>query len=240
MTTIHELSTALTEGMVQTMSGLAFNKFGGKFVKFLRQDMRHHDFQFRVGFNMDTNKWVPENTCQYGIFFTTVESSHYWSAVEYTDHALVADVIIPDEACVAIFQNKIKSSMIILSNIRPIADMPEWKSADEKTWVGYVAQNCLNLKYMPTDHFPMDTLRKFLSRTAPNYQYWSTFLKYVSRLNDQFQIIGCMMYECHIDNNRRDDISMLMLRYMDAGEQERKIMRQQYTGEKKEEDLKKE
>lgn len=220
---IHEQSIYLTSEEHIPMLGIQFNQYPGKFVKFLADDMIHNGFKFNIGLNVDTNTWSCTTKCQNGIYFTTVESATMWSSVSYRDHKWIADVKIPNTASVSVFNSKIKADRVILSNLRLVSDMPEWKSPFPSDWNRYIRSGYLNLRYLPSDGVSRDEMLNLLRLFVAGCLTWEIFVREATKLNDQLQILCCVHYLEDI-HQYREYASPLMINYLDATNQERKLM----------------
>lgn len=109
------------------MSSIQESKLNiNQFVKILPIDMKCREMQYKVGENIDSNKFNPNGSCQKGgLYFTTLQYMPLY--IEYG--TLIADVSIDDQENNPIYYEpfKAKAHKITLSNIRELKDHPCWK-----------------------------------------------------------------------------------------------------------------
>ena len=95
------------------------------FVKILNANMKHVDFVYQEGLNIDKLPFNPSGTCKSGgLYYTNLENMAKF--IEYGTQ--IADVIVPADAQVYADPkgDKWKADKIILQNIRPLKDHPIW------------------------------------------------------------------------------------------------------------------
>jgi len=91
------------------MNGSDFNKLypNTQFYKFMNDDLIHHDFQYTLGLNIDTQPFVPNSRCSGGLYFCDKsQTSLHWTEYGYK----LAYIRIPDDALVCIEHGKYKKS----------------------------------------------------------------------------------------------------------------------------------
>lgn len=92
------------------------------FYKVLKDNLTHHNFQYKEGLNVDTLPFNPKGECTSGgLYYTDKPNVINWALS--LDCSLIADVTIPEDAKVykEICGTKWKADRLILSNIRPIS-----------------------------------------------------------------------------------------------------------------------
>jgi len=114
------------------ITGAEFNATNTrKLLKLTSDSACHNGFTFREGLNIDR---IPLNglSCKAGGLYITFEDCFYlW--LDYNGQAMshIWDVEIPKEAKVFMESGtKVKADMIILTNRRPISELPQWKNRD--------------------------------------------------------------------------------------------------------------
>jgi hypothetical protein len=116
-----------------------------QFYKWLAGDMRHYDFTYKEGLNVDHLPFNPSGVCEPGgLYFTTLEYVPGWHSWHWS---LIADVTIPDDARVYKEPGgtKWKADRIILSNIRPRDEF--FRDLDEATVCKMLATSGGLLRY---------------------------------------------------------------------------------------------
>jgi hypothetical protein len=98
-----------------------------KLAKVLHPTLKHYNFQYREGLNIDHLPFNPSSECSPGgLYFCEFKDV----ATYFSYGSLIADVTLPDDAKVYKEACKYKANKIILSNIRPIQELTEWNSLD--------------------------------------------------------------------------------------------------------------
>ena len=126
--------------------GIEFKKkYGTVFYKILREDLTHHDFTFKEGINIDTNKFNPFGSCSKGgIYFTNYENIY-----DYLDYGInVCSVNILDDSLVYVEDKKFKADKIDIQNICLISDSVLFSNKTELEYMNIVNKNGLLLKYI--------------------------------------------------------------------------------------------
>jgi hypothetical protein len=93
-----------------------------QFYKLLSDDLRHYDFTYHEGLNVDTLPFDPSGSCRPGgLYYTTLEHLPRWYSRCWP---LIADVYLPPEARVYVEPGgtKWKADQLVLSNIRPLSE----------------------------------------------------------------------------------------------------------------------
>jgi hypothetical protein len=90
--------------------GKQFKKqYGSKFYKFLAKDLKHYNFKYELGLNVDTNKFNPTNAYSAGgLHFTDKRSILHF----YNYGSMIGEIEIPDDAHVYIKENKYKTDKL--------------------------------------------------------------------------------------------------------------------------------
>jgi hypothetical protein len=120
-----------------------------QFYKFLSVDLRHHDFTYKEGLNVDHVPFNPCGSCRRGgLYYTSFEFLHQWYNVG--DWPLIADVTVPDDARVykEPCGTKWKADRLVLSNIRPLRQF--FSELDEAAVCRLVARCGWMLEYAST------------------------------------------------------------------------------------------
>ncbi len=87
-----------------------------KYYKILKDDLKHHDMQYKEGLNTDINGFDSKPCCGGGLFFS--DAKHIFEFLDYGTK--IAEVEIPDGVDVIQVSTKFKAHSIILKNIRVI------------------------------------------------------------------------------------------------------------------------
>jgi hypothetical protein len=129
-------------------------EYTNKYVKILHESMKHKGFKYQLGLNTDHIPFNPFGSCGPGGLYFTDLANFY----KFLDHGtLIADVEVPED--VEIYADpdgdKWKSPSIIISNVRSIKDLPQWK--DLAFWVGAVQQDGYALEFVP-DEFKTEVI----------------------------------------------------------------------------------
>jgi hypothetical protein len=115
--------------------------------------MQHNGFHYKLGLNIDHRKFNRSECMAGGLHFCNAQSLGHWTFIGN----LVADVTVPTYVRTATFENKYKADKIILSNIRRIADMTEWKKEDfVHSMISASVGNIANVKDIS------DTMKNFI------------------------------------------------------------------------------
>jgi hypothetical protein len=97
------------------------------YVKILNKSMKHNNFIYKEGLNVDHVPFDPTGECKAGgLYFCEVNDVHLY--LNYG--TLIADVEIPSNAQVYREANKLKSDRIVITNIIPIRDHIIWTDPD--------------------------------------------------------------------------------------------------------------
>ncbi len=118
-----------------------------KYVKVLNESLNHNGFQYKLGLNEDTLPFNPAGECEPGgLYFTTMDAF-----VGYLYRGtLIADVDLPEGESVYTDPEEnynFKAHRIIISNIRPIKELPQWQ--DPEFCLNAVRSNIRSLQYVP-------------------------------------------------------------------------------------------
>jgi len=111
------------------VSGATFNKiFKGNKFKFLNNDLKHHEFQYSIGLNVDTIRFVSDTDLIGGLWFCDYSAIHYW----WNRYGQKLGIVeIPDDARVFIagFEfGKIisfKADKLIIKDIMKFSEVPD-------------------------------------------------------------------------------------------------------------------
>jgi hypothetical protein len=86
-------------------------------VKGLHDDMKHFNYYYSEGLNIDTNYFSPSPIePPYGLYFCLPNNNKI--AKTTPTYTQLCDIDIPDDANVIVYNNKVQSDKIIISNIR--------------------------------------------------------------------------------------------------------------------------
>ena len=123
-------------------SGFEFNKVykNTKLYKFLNNDLKHYDFEYKLGLNIDTEQFNPMNKCSKGGLYFCEESDNYMHCTSYGSK--LALIEIPNDARVYIEDHKFKADRLIIKKII------DFKNIDDKFWIDIVPKNGWALKYV--------------------------------------------------------------------------------------------
>ena len=106
-------------------SGAEFNKIykDTKLYKFLNDDLKHYDFEYRHGLNGDTKQFNPTSTCSEGGLYFCEKSKCYL----YWDHygEKLAIIEIPDDARVYVEEDKFKTNKLVINKIMDFCDVDD-------------------------------------------------------------------------------------------------------------------
>lgn len=145
------------------------------YVKILKANMKHNDFQYSEGLNIDTKKFNPTGTCQPGgLYFCKLQDMPRY--LEYG--VLIADVEIPTDAKVYEEEHKLKADQLILKNIIPLNDHECWLDAEFCKLAATIDSNALkyikNRSKLPFTISILQKLMKQLSEYKKKFYYAST------------------------------------------------------------------
>ena len=122
------------------VSGKVFNEYyknrkqgETKFYKFLNRYLKHHDFTYIKGLNIDTKPFNPSGSCLSGGLYFCEESNCHVHFEHYGDN--VAIIKIPDDARVYIEHKKFKADRLIIEDIISFSDMPD------DFWISMIPDN---------------------------------------------------------------------------------------------------
>ena len=112
----------LSKGMPETFTtctGKEFKTFFPPdriFYKVLRISLIHHQFQYKVGINIDTKKFNPHGECaEGGLYFC-----HISDLPLYLDYGrCIAEIKILDDSLIYIEPNKYKANKFVIKSIVP-------------------------------------------------------------------------------------------------------------------------
>lgn len=89
-------------------------KYGHRFYKFIKSDMKHHQFTYKLGLNVDTVPFNPKSTCQAGgLYFTDFANLVFFQ----TFGSQIGIIEIPDDAQVYVEHQKFKADKFILHEL---------------------------------------------------------------------------------------------------------------------------
>lgn len=99
------------------LSGSEFNRIyhGINFYKFMNNDLKHFDFTYKIGLNIDTLPFNPVGRCEKGGLYFCEESNCFLFWKHYGQKMTL--ITIPDDARVYIDEDKFKSDKIIIERI---------------------------------------------------------------------------------------------------------------------------
>jgi len=125
------------------IAGIEFNKTykdNTKFYKFLKNDLTHYGFQYKLGLNIDVFPFNPTNECsQRGLYFCAESKCHlFWKRYG----TLLAFIEIPNDARVYIEQDKFKSDKIIIKEIIKFEDV------SDDFWINILQKDISALYYV--------------------------------------------------------------------------------------------
>lgn len=104
------------EFLFKELSGVEFKRLikGKTFCKLLNDKFCHHNFQYKLGLNIDKNPFNPTGECCIGgLYFIDIEN-----IVEFMDYGNnLASIEIPDNARVYCERGKYKADMFIINSI---------------------------------------------------------------------------------------------------------------------------
>ena len=129
-------------------SGEEFNKYHKtqnhrnrtKFYKFLNNDLKHSDFTYVKGLNIDTNQFNPNKTCSKGgLYFCEKKYCHFYFKDYGTKLALIE---IPDDARVYVEPLKFKADKLI---VKQIMDFDE---VDDRFWINIIPNDYHAFEYV--------------------------------------------------------------------------------------------
>lgn len=107
------------------INGFDFKQqFGHRFYKFIKSDMKHYQFTYKLGLNVDTVPFNPTSTCKAGgLYFT-----NFANLANFQMYGSQIGIIeIPDDAQVYIEENKFKSNKFILHKLIDIDNESDLK-----------------------------------------------------------------------------------------------------------------
>lgn len=117
------------------ITGAQFNEQfkGTRFVKLTNESCCHNGFKYEDGLNVDVQEFRPNTNCYPGgFYFCEYDKFYMWHVhrqyiekicnTGYVKMDYIWDVVIPDDAKVAIGSDKFKCDRFILSNKRSIWD----------------------------------------------------------------------------------------------------------------------
>ena len=98
------------------LSGAEFKvKYPGPYYKFLRSDLTHKGFTYKLGLNVDTKKFNPSGECQEGGLYFFNDLKYFSNFYDYGPQLGIID--IPDDALVYSEEIKFKADKLFLSKI---------------------------------------------------------------------------------------------------------------------------
>ena len=138
-------------------TGAEFNKAyeGIKLYKFLNNDLKHFDFTYKVGLNIDTEQFNPTDKCSKGGLYFCEESKCYFYCSAYgTKMALIE---IPDDARVYVEKHKFKTDRLIIKEITDFCDN------DDSYWLDILPNNYAALEFIKnqTEELCMTTIKQY-------------------------------------------------------------------------------
>jgi len=116
-------------------SGNLFNTYhkGTKFYKFLNDDLKHYDFEYKLGLNVDILPFNPIDECSGGGLYFCEESNCHIFWKDYGKK--LALIEIPDDARVYVERDKFKADKIIIKDITNFDDVPD------SFWINILSKN---------------------------------------------------------------------------------------------------
>lgn len=127
-------------------SGKRFNKYYNSlykdaiFYKFLNNNLKHYEFEYKLGLNIDSKQFNPSGECSIGGLYFCDEASCYHHFDTYgTKLALIE---IPNDARVYVEENKFKADKIFITKIIDFRDV------DNDFWINIIHKNGYAIKYV--------------------------------------------------------------------------------------------
>lgn len=96
----------------QKLTGKEFNALNNEILlKVTNNEMKHFDFQYKIGENKDIHKLTTKNCSEGGLYFSSLKNIHLFSNFGNGYHI----VTIPDDTILFIEESKAKAEKIIIS-----------------------------------------------------------------------------------------------------------------------------
>ena len=96
-----------------------------QYYKVLNDKMKHNDFQYKLGLNIDTSEFNDEE-CKNGLYFCKKENVPKWMGYG----SKLAFITIPETAKVHHFGDKSKANCIFIEKIIDLQDWNEWENKE--------------------------------------------------------------------------------------------------------------
>ncbi len=112
-----------------------------QYYKILNDEMKHHEFQYKLGLNIDTSDF-DDKECGKGLHFCKKEDVGLWLSYG----SKLAFITIPETAKVCHFKNKSKANSIFIEKVINLKDWNEWEN--ENFCLEAVKQNGKALYYV--------------------------------------------------------------------------------------------
>jgi len=128
--------------LYKTLSGAEFNQVyhNTNLYKFLYNSLKHYDFEYKLGLNIDHNNFNPINKCSKGGLYFCDESNCYKHFGSYGTK--IGFVQIPDDAKIYVEDGKFKADKLIITKIVEFTDM------SNEFWIDITMKNGLALQYV--------------------------------------------------------------------------------------------
>ena len=124
------------------LSGADFNNIykDTKFYKFLNNNLKHYDFQYTLGLNIDTILFNPNSTCsEGGLYFCEESKCHMFWRQYGTKLALIE---IDDDARVYVEKDKFKANKLVITEI------VDFENISDNFWISILSKDGYALQFV--------------------------------------------------------------------------------------------
>jgi hypothetical protein len=151
-----------------------------RLVKVLYPTLKHYNFQYQEGLNIDHLPFNPSSQCSPGgLYFCEFNDVALYISYDF----LIADVTLPDDARVYKEAFKYKADKIILSNIRPVQELTEWQ--DPSFQLAIVKKDVDAIKYItqPSHEVQLAAVKQY-----------GHAIKYITNPSNELQLAAVKQY----------------------------------------------
>ena len=115
---------------------------GIKLYKFLNNDLKHYNFTYQLGLNIDFLPFNPDYECSPGGLYFCDENTYHCHFNGYGHK--IALIEIPDDARIYVEENKFKADKLIITDIIDFSDI------GDDFWINILSIHGCVLKYIKT------------------------------------------------------------------------------------------
>jgi len=174
------------------------------YFKLLNKKENHHGFQFKTGLNIDNipfNSDKNQKCASGGIYFSKSQDILEW--VKFTSY-WIREVVIPDDANVIEFEDKLRADKVILKKRMSLSDVKTWKHLIKHGVNIHANNDCALRLAAQNGHFKI--VKYLVENGADIHAYDDCALQWAAQ-NDHLKIVKYLV-ENGADIHAYDDCAL--------------------------------